>query len=106
MKKMFSNDTEMKPFAKKLKVKVYEHYLGTASIQSEEFYILQHYMTMEHPDESFLDEVGEEMSETQYKFIHIASGYMLQHAEEIQPICTIYKQNEELVTIDTSEILN
>lgn len=104
MKKMFANDTEMKSILKKLKVKVYNHYLGTASIQSEKFYILKHYMTMEHPDESFLDDAGE-MSETTYTIIHIASGYSMMLDEEMPVICTIYKQDKELIKFDTSEIL-
>ena len=97
---------KIKPFAKKLKVKVYVHYLGTASIQSEEFYILQHYVTMEHPDESFLDVVGEETSQTQYTIIHIASGYGLQLDKEMATICTIYKQDKELIKYDSSEIFD
>ena len=63
-------------------------------------------MTMEHPDESFLDVVGEETSQTRYTIIHIASGYSLQLAEEMPTICTIYKQDKELIKFDSSEILN
>ena len=106
VKKMYANDAEMKSFAKKLKVNVYEHYLGTASIQSEEFYILQLYATMEHPDESFLDVVGEATSQTTYTIIHIASGYGLQLDKEMATICTIYKQDKELIKYDSSEIFD
>ena len=63
-------------------------------------------MTMEHPDESFLDEVGEEMSQTQYTIIHIASGYGLQLDKEMATICTIYKQDKELIKYDSSEIFD
>ena len=105
MKKYFANDAEMKGFLKKLKIKIYDHYLGTASIQSENFYVLKTYMKAEHPDESFLDDV-DEMSQTIYTFIHKASGYNLQLDGEMPAICTISKQGKELVTIDTSEIFN
>ena len=61
------------------------------------------YMKGEHPDESFLDDVNE-MSQTTYTFIHIASGYSLQLDEETSAICTISKQGKELVKFDTTEI--
>ena len=103
MKKMFASDSEMKNILKKLKIKVYQHYLGTANIQSEKFYVVKTYMIAEHPDESLLDEV-DEMSQTMYTFVHIASGYSLQLDGEMPTICTISKQGKELVKFDTEEI--
>ena len=97
---MFASDAEMMNVLKKLKIKVYSHYLGTANIQSEKFYILKIYMTMEHPDESFLDEI-DEMSFTMHALIHATSGYNIQMDGESYPVCTIYKQDKELVKIDT-----
>ena len=103
MKKVFASDAEMKNVLKKLKIKVYSHYLGTANIQSEKFYILKIYMVMEHPDENFLDEI-DEMSFTMYGLIHVTSGYSIQMDGESYPVCTIYKQDKELVKIDTYDI--
>ena len=103
MKKLFANDAEMKSFLKKLKIKIYDHYLGIASIQSEKFYVVKTYMIAEHPDESLLDEV-DEMSQTVYHFVHIASGYILQLDGKMPTICTISKQGKELVKFDTEEI--
>ena len=103
MKKVFASDAEMKNVLKKLKIKVYYHYLGTTNIQSEKFYILKIYMVMEHPDENFLDEI-DEMSFTVYGLIHATSGYSIQMDGESYPVCTIYKQDKELVKIDTYDI--
>ena len=100
-------DAEAKDFVKELKVKIYDHYLGTTNIESEKFYILKSYMVMEHPDKDFLDfvnEMSEEMQATSYTIVHVPSGYSVQIAEETYPICTIYKQDKELVKFDTSDI--
>ena len=105
MKKFFANDSEMKNLLKKLKVKMYDHYLGTTNIKSEKFYVLKHYMILEHPDQSFADEMGEEMSKTTYTIIHITSGYGIQLQEDMPTICTIYKNDTELVKFDTSELI-
>ena len=104
LKKVAANDSEMKSNLKKLKLKLYDHYLGTANIQSEKFYILKHYMTLEHPDQSFLDDMGEP-PKTKYTIIHIPSGYVIVIDEEMPLICTIYKEDEELIMFDTSDIL-
>ena len=66
---------------------------------------------MEHPDESFYElpknmdfeynDAG--VSLTTYTIIHIASGYSMMLDEEMPVICTIYKQDKELITIDTSD---
>ena len=100
---MLANDPEMKKDLKKLKVKIYDHYIGTTEIQSEKFYVVKTYMIAEHPDESLLDEV-DEMSQTVYHFVHIASGYILQLDGTMPTICTISKQGKELVKFDTEEI--
>ena len=104
LKKMYANHAEMKSILKKMKIKIYDHYIGTAEIQSEKFYVLKTSMTAEHPDESISSEL-EGFSETEYTLIHIASGYVFQIDEEMPTICTIYKQDEELIKFDTSELL-
>ena len=102
-KKAVRNDPEMKSILKKMKVKIYDHYIGTTEIQSEKFYVLKTSMTAEHPDATASE--LEEMSETTYTIIHISSGYSIELEEEMPSICTIYKQDKELITFDTSEIL-
>lgn len=103
MKKLFASDPEVKNVLKKLKIKVYSHYLGTANIQSEKFYILKIHMAIEHPDKNFLDAINE-MSFNTYGLIHATSGYSIQMDGESYPVCTIYKQDNELVKIDTYDI--
>ena len=66
----------MKNVLKKLKIKVYSHYLGTANIQSEKFYILKIYMAMEHPDENFLDEIKTNNESPKYQNLFILNPSM------------------------------
>jgi hypothetical protein len=106
IKKIFVNDPEIKNYLKKFKMKVYENYLGTADIQSEKFYVLKTSMVAEHPDENFLENMGE-MSENMhmYTLIHKTSGYGIQFESQMPKTCTIYKNNKELVKFDTSDLI-
>jgi len=107
----FLNTKDLAKF-KKLKLNAYRHYLGTTIIQSEKFYILRSKVTFEHPDENFLEEYNlYENYLVGYTFFHAASGFSFavileQMGEQYYPECTIYKEDNELVTIDSFEIFN
>jgi len=92
---------------KKLKMNAYRHYLGTTIIQSEKFYILRTQVVYEHPDENFLEDFDENTL-IGYTFFHAASGFSFAVVMSAQyyPVCTIYKEDNELVTIDSFEIFN
>ena len=107
VKMMGKYDNEMKKIVKNLKVNWYDHYLGIANIQEEKFYVLKSYLEMKHPDEEWeqvFNELNEEDDNTMYILIHVDSGYMIPMASIMESICTIYKQDKEIVAIDTSDI--
>ena len=60
--------------------------------------------SVDQSDQSFLDDMGEP-PKTTYTIIHIPSGYVIVMDEEMPLICTIYKEDEELIMFDTSDIL-
>jgi hypothetical protein len=102
---------DMNDFIKQFKkIKIisgYRQYLGTSVIQSEKFYVLKSSVTFEHPDENFIAELSDVLDGdtlTGYVLFHAASGYSIAMDGQRYPICTIYKQDKELVKIDTSDI--
>ena len=91
----------------KLKIRGYRKYLGTSVIQSEKFYVVKGFATFESEDEKVLEEYLDAFggnSLTVYMLIHTASGFAVIMDGQKYPICTIYKQDKEIVTIDTSDI--
>ena len=107
VKVLGKHDNEMKKIIKNLKVNWYDHYLGIANIQEEKFYVLKSYLEMKHPDEQW-QEMFNEMSEEDgniYMLIHVDSGHMIAMQSTMESICIIYKQDKEVIKIDTSDIL-
>ena len=107
VKMLGKHDNEMKKVIKNLKVNWYDHYLGIANIQEEKFYVLKSYLEMKHPDEEW-QEVFNEMNEendTMYILIHVDSGYIIPMTSTTETICIIYKQNKEVIKIDSSDII-
>ena len=110
MENLMASLPDMKDLAKefkKLKMNAYRHYLGTTIIQSEKFYILRSQVVYEHPDENFLEDLDGNTL-TGYAFFHASSGFSFSvvMSEQYYPVCTIYKEDNELVTIDSFEIFN
>ncbi len=106
MKMMGKYNNEMKKIVKNLKVNWYDHYLGIANIQEEKFYVVKSYLEMKHPDEEWEQAFNELTVEdgNMYILIHVDSGYMITMASGMESICTIYKQDKEIVAIDSSDI--
>ena len=106
-KMLGKHDNEMKKVIKNLKVNWYDHYLGIANIQEEKFYVVKGYLEMKHPDEAWQEMFNEmnEGNDTMYILIHVDSGYMIPMASMVESICIIYKQNKEVIKIDSSDII-
>ena len=107
VKMLVKHDNEMKKVIKNLKVNWYDHYLGIANIQEEKFYVSKGYLEMKHPDEEWQEVFNEmyEGNDTMYILIHVDSGYMIPMASMVESICIIYKQNKEVIKIDSSDII-
>ena len=100
------NDNEMKKIVKHVKGNFYDHYLGIANIQEEKFYVVNSYLELKHPDEEwneFFNEMSEEI--LFYTLVHVDSGYSIPISNEMESTCAIYKQNKEVIKIDSSDII-
>ena len=107
LKKMFAKDKEMKKFFQGLKLYSYDHYLGIADIETENFYVVKTYLKFSTSNEEF-SEIINEMEESEgtiYTFIHVKSGFGIPVEEDSNMVCTIYKQNKELIKVDTYELI-
>ena len=109
----------LKKFYKKLKADIYIDYLGSAEIDAEKFYVVTMEMKMEYVGndsafKQFMQEYSESAENITYMFVHAPSGYYTfnvqyedsEQQEELNMICTIYKDNQELLEVDISEYLN
>ena len=109
----------LKKFFKNLKLDVYIDYLGSAEIDTEKFYVVTMEMKMEYVGndstfKQFMQEYSESAENIVYMFVHASSGYYTfnvqvedsEQQEEMNMICTIYKDNQELLEVDISEYLN
>ena len=107
MKMLVKHDNELKKVIKNLKVNWYDHYLGIANIQEEKFYVLKSYLEMKHPEFGWQVVFNELYAEndTMYVLIHVDSGYTIAMASTLKPICIIYKQNKEVIKVDSSDII-
>ena len=109
----------LKKFYKKLKVDIYIDYLGSAEIDAEKFYVVTLKTEMQYVGndlgfKQFMQEYSETAEHVTYMFVHVPSGYynfnvQFENSEEqgeLNMICTIYKDNQEIVEVDISEYLN
>ena len=109
----------LKKFYKKLKLDVYIDYLGSAEIDAEKFYVVNltqemQYVGNDSSFKQFMQEYSESAENITYMFVHAPSGYYTfnvqyedsEQQEEFNMICTIYKDNQELLEVDISEYLN
>ena len=93
--------------------------MGSAEIDAEKFYVVTLKTEMQYVGndlgfKQFMQEYSETAEHVTYMFVHVPSGYynfnvQYENSEEqgeLNMICTIYKDNQEIVEVDISEYLN
>ena len=100
MKQMLSQ-INMKDFIKGLKVKIYQEYFGITSFENEKFYVLKYTLELQHSNKEFQEEMENEMGYEEYRLIHIGSGQMIYLVKDQVMECTIFKNEKELVKVNT-----
>ena len=93
--------------------------MGSAEIDAEKFYVVNltqemQYVGNDSSFKQFMQEYSESAENITYMFVHAPSGYYTfnvqyedsEQQEEFNMICTIYKDNQELLEVDISEYLN